>query len=87
MENFEEKNNLLETDLSTSPNVYRENIKVRDMRNIYCGNCGKVGHTYRKCKFPITSCGVILYKNNRFFEEKLDEQGDVINNHERYFFY
>ena len=44
MENFEERNNLLETDLSTSPNVYRENIKIRDTRNIYCGNCGKVGH-------------------------------------------
>jgi 8-oxo-dGTP pyrophosphatase MutT (NUDIX family) len=84
--NFEERNNLLEMDLSTSPNVYRENIKIRDTRNIYCGNCGKAGHTYRKCKFPITSCGVILYKNNKFFEEKKNETGDIINNHERYFF-
>ena len=84
--NFEERNNLLETDLSTSPNIYRENIKIRDTRNIYCGNCGKAGHTYRRCKFPITSCGVILYKNNKFFEEKTNELGDVINNHERYFF-
>lgn len=86
MEKNEDRNNLLETDLSTSPNIYRENIKIRDTRNIYCGNCGKPGHTYRRCKFPITSCGVILYKNNKFFEEVKNEQGDIINNHERYYF-
>ena len=86
MENFEERNNLLETDLSTSPNTYRENLKIRETRNIYCGNCGKLGHTYRKCKFPITSCGIILYKNNKFFEPILDEHGDITNNHERYYF-
>ena len=86
MENFEEKHNLLETDLSTSPNTYRENLKVRETRNIYCGNCGKLGHTYRKCKLPITSCGIILYKNNKFFEEVMDEDGNITNNHERYYF-
>ena len=86
MEKNEDRNNLLETDLSTSPNIYRENIKIRDTRNIYCGNCGKPGHTYRRCKFPITSCGVILYKNNKFFEEQRNEHGDIVNNHERYYF-
>ena len=34
MENFEEKNNLLETDLS-SPNIYRENIKIREIHGIF----------------------------------------------------
>jgi len=29
---------------------------------IYCGNCGRVGHTYRRCLSPIISLGVILYK-------------------------
>ena len=53
MENFEEKHSLLETDLSTSPNTYRENLKVRETRNIYCGNCGKKGHIYKKCHYPI----------------------------------
>jgi 8-oxo-dGTP pyrophosphatase MutT (NUDIX family) len=28
----------------------------------YCGNCGKYGHSYRKCLAPIISLGVILYK-------------------------
>lgn len=29
---------------------------------IHCGNCGKIGHTYRRCLAPIMSLGVILYK-------------------------
>ena len=86
MENFEEKHNLLETDLSTSPNTYRENLKVREQRNIYCGNRGKLGHTYRKCKFPITSCGIILYKNNKFYEPIKNTEGEIINNHEKYYY-
>ena len=61
-------------DLSTSPNVYREERLMhrekefkrrgKDFTTIYCGNCGNLGHTYRRCKFPITSCGVILYRIN-----------------------
>ena len=30
---------------------------------MYCGNCGRSGHTYRKCSEPIISLGIILYKN------------------------
>ena len=30
--------------------------------NVYCGNCGKYGHPYRRCLAPIISLGVILYK-------------------------
>lgn len=29
---------------------------------IYCANCGKGGHLYRNCRFPILSYGIILYK-------------------------
>ena len=29
---------------------------------IYCGNCGKLGHTYRRCTAPITSLGAIVFK-------------------------
>lgn len=28
----------------------------------YCGNCGKEGHSYRRCLSPIISLGVILFK-------------------------
>lgn len=86
MDKYEERKTLLETDLSTSPNIYRENLKIRDTRNIFCGNCGKPGHTYRRCRFPITSCGIILYKNNKFYEEERNEADEIINNHERYYF-
>jgi len=29
---------------------------------VYCGNCGKYGHIYRRCINPITSLGIILFK-------------------------
>ena len=29
-------------------------------RNIYCGNCGKKGHTYRYCREPVISIGILL---------------------------
>tara|TARA_B100000989_G_C19485992_1_gene447476 strand:- start:16 stop:960 length:945 start_codon:yes stop_codon:yes gene_type:complete len=74
------KNDLYgDLDLSTSPNFYRENNIQNNVinnnnnnnnnnnrrdRNIFCGNCGNLGHTYRRCTFPVTSCGVILFKIN-----------------------
>lgn len=38
---------------------------------IYCGNCGKIGHTYKKCLEAIISLGVILYtvKTHRNYQE------------------
>ena len=32
------------------------------MKNIYCTNCGKVGHNYKNCKNPIISYGIMLFK-------------------------
>ena len=34
---------------------------------LYCGNCGKYGHVYRKCLAPIISYGIIIFKkiNNK----------------------
>lgn len=35
------------------------------MNNLFCMNCGKKGHSYYKCKNPITSIGIIVYRFNR----------------------
>jgi 8-oxo-dGTP pyrophosphatase MutT (NUDIX family) len=40
---------------------------------LYCGNCGKVGHTYKKCVDAIISLGIILYNTiqiNNYYEIK-----------------
>ena len=37
--------------------------KFNKRKNITCCNCGKIGHVYKSCFNPITSMGIILYKN------------------------
>ena len=32
---------------------------------IFCNNCGQRGHTFRECKEPILSCGILLLRNLR----------------------
>ena len=29
-----------------------------------CSNCGNIGHLFHNCKYPITSVGIIVYRNN-----------------------
>ena len=41
--------------LDTSPTTYYN-------KKIYCGNCGKIGHIYKQCNFPIISLGILLYR-------------------------
>ena len=31
----------------------------------YCGNCGREGHIYRRCLYPIMSLGILLYKMDK----------------------
>lgn len=31
--------------------------------DIFCSNCGKIGHTYNQCKIPITSIGIVAFTN------------------------
>ena len=30
----------------------------------FCTNCGRNGHVYGKCKFPITSIGIVAFRNS-----------------------
>lgn len=32
------------------------------LNDIFCNNCGKYGHMFHQCKFPITSIGVIVFR-------------------------
>lgn len=41
---------------------YTSIIKTNKKKKNFCINCGKYGHTYRKCNDPITSFGVVLFK-------------------------
>lgn len=45
--------------------VNRTMIKNNNSNNSnYCNNCGKSGHMFHNCKIPITSLGVIAFRNN-----------------------
>lgn len=35
---------------------------LNTIKKIYCGNCGKIGHIYKQCNEPITSLGILLYR-------------------------
>jgi len=48
-------------------------IKKKKKREIYCGNCGKLGHVYKQCREPITSCGIIGYQ---IFKQNIFEMND-----------
>lgn len=40
--------------------------------NSYCNNCGKNGHMFNQCKLPITSYGVIAFRENPFNSNALE---------------
>ena len=48
--------------------------RSHDNKNKYCGNCGGITHTYKQCKHPITSNGVILYKKNDTTSNLVDDK-------------
>ena len=37
------------------------NQQVNQRVDVYCNNCGKLGHVYRDCKYPVMSCGNIIF--------------------------
>ena len=52
-------------------------------RTIFCTNCGKSGHVYKKCTYPITSIGVLcvsfapLYFNDLLYYTKKIQAGEL----------
>ena len=88
---------------NNTPNNTPNNIQIQNNNNnrkmtngnrnnsnkykLYCGNCGKIGHTYKKCVDAIISMGVILYNTiqiNNYYEIKIWKfclQGRLIKQH------
>jgi len=44
---------------------WEDNVKIRNKYYDICNNCGKQGHTFKQCKNPITSFGVIIFRINQ----------------------
>ena len=42
--------------------MYLFSIHMKKVKKVICGNCRKMGHTYKQCKFPITSYGIIAFR-------------------------
>ena len=49
-------------EISNSSELENKETYPKNKKNIYCGNCGKKGHIYRKCHFPVMSMGIICIK-------------------------
>tara|TARA_B110000902_G_scaffold210613_1_gene240843 strand:+ start:683 stop:1528 length:846 start_codon:yes stop_codon:yes gene_type:complete len=35
-----------------------------DIKSVYCNNCGKKGHMYKDCRYPVLSCGNLLFRQD-----------------------
>tara|TARA_B100000963_G_C22616489_1_gene667616 strand:+ start:1052 stop:2113 length:1062 start_codon:yes stop_codon:yes gene_type:complete len=71
---YVEINNINELDLNKS---YSNN---KNKKTVYCGNCGKKGHIYKKCHFPVMSLGVICLKLNNININSIIKNNYKVNN-------
>tara|TARA_B100001248_G_C27385186_1_gene459235 strand:- start:1317 stop:2300 length:984 start_codon:yes stop_codon:yes gene_type:complete len=69
--NYTKKNN------TYYKNKYLYNF-MQDKKVIYCKNCGKHGHPYKRCKEPITSYGIICVKLIDKNTNKLVDYNNII---------
>ena len=45
--------------------------KQKNWGSIHCGNCGELGHIYKKCEKPVQSLGIILYRIKKSVSEMI----------------
>ena len=36
-----------------------------DNKSVYCNNCGIKGHVYKDCRYPVLSCGNLLFRQDK----------------------
>lgn len=53
--------------LKNDKSTYKEKLNRRKT-NIFCNNCGKIGHYYSNCDKPIISNGIIGFRKNEIGE-------------------
>lgn len=73
MENRINTNQLLLSD-------YREQNGKKSLRNVYCVNCGEKGHVLKECTGPITSFGIIAFKNCKDKNDTKFDTNNVLKN-------
>ena len=49
------------------------------LRNVYCVNCGEKGHVLKQCTGPITSFGIIAFKNCNNEDDTKFDTNDFLN--------
>jgi 8-oxo-dGTP pyrophosphatase MutT (NUDIX family) len=60
---------------STIQNINeKEKSSIKRIKNVYCANCGEKGHVVKECEAPVTSFGIIAFKEVR---TKYSEIGDT----------
>tara|TARA_B110000881_G_C18576179_1_gene518705 strand:+ start:69 stop:998 length:930 start_codon:yes stop_codon:yes gene_type:complete len=70
-----------QTNLNTIKNVNNKKNETTAVvrkkykkKKIFCLNCGKYGHQYNYCNAPITSTGIILYRNRNYNNGKTEKE-------------
>lgn len=64
-------------------NQNHQNIRNRTHkyeRNVYCVNCGEKGHVLKECSGPITSFGIIAFKNYTDQDDSTLDTNNVLKN-------
>ena len=47
-------------------------------KQVFCNNCGKLGHLFHNCRVPITSIGIIPLRIVKKFDVDLNKTKNVI---------
>lgn len=66
------------TDKETIKKDMRKKNKSGYLRNVYCVNCGEKGHVLRDCSGPITSFGIIAFKNCKSKDDTKFDTNNVL---------